>query len=144
MDANRRPDRTPKPGTIHAWAQRPAPVRPEQMLGQMFAGLKGLEVLLAEPNSGSVLRCELALREIADQLRTLPHLLRGVPPEELAHLRASAATVHAQWQHVQSLFHRAVHFHAGWFRQFCARRGGYTRRGSPARVVCAQQFTVRG
>jgi hypothetical protein len=121
-----------------------APPAPAECLEQARAALRIGHQLLAAPSAASLLRCQLRLQSAVDQLRLVTRVLgqasAAPAPELCATLRAAGQDV----AHLNTLLERMGRTYATWIKLMGTRRGGYTRLGSPATLVCGSQFVVRG
>jgi len=137
-----------RPG-LARWNARPVLPRPEECLQLARNALLSAQQALTEPAVESLLRCELCMREVADRLKQLPKALaaaaarREVAPDR-ATLAAAVVELSAELAHTEHLFRRGQQFCTEWIHLFSARRCGYTRRGTPARLTCQGQFDMRG
>lgn len=133
--------------SLARWHKAPVLPRPEQCLALARVALAQARQLLVEPTAEAILRCEIAMSEAADRIRQLPRSLAAAMaagPVNGAELRRTAGLLQEELAQLNVLFERSAHFYKGWTRLFSARRCGYTRTGSPAKLVCSRQFVVRG
>lgn len=101
-------------------------------------------LLLAAPTAESLLGCQLCMQDVADHLKLFPKAFSLRPPANRPALHAAAEIVRQELAAAHALFQHASEFHQGWTHVVSARRGGYTRNGSPRRLMCYQQLLVKG
>jgi len=133
--------------SLAKWQKAPVLPRPEECLALAKRALIQARQLLSEPTAEAVLRCELSMSEAAHRLRQFPKSLAKAVEAGSANgpdLRRAATAVKEELAHATLLYQRAAQFYAVWTRQFSARRCGYTRLGSPARLACTRKFDVQG
>jgi hypothetical protein len=133
--------------SLARWNKGPVLPRPEECLALARTALAQARQLLVQPTAEAVLRCELCMNEVADRLRQFPRALAKAREAGIirgSELRRATLTLQEELAEVHLLHQRSWHFYAGWTRLVSARRCGYTRLGTPAKLVCSRQFMVRG
>jgi hypothetical protein len=133
--------------SLARWSKAPVLPRPEECLALARAAVVQARRLLVKPTAEAVLSSELCMSEAADRLRQFLRSLAKAVETGTANgpeLRRAAALAKEELAHATLLYRRAAQFYAGWTRRFSARRCGYTRTGSPAKLTCSRQFVVRG
>lgn len=133
--------------TLARWGAPPVLPNPEECLRLAQAGLRMIQNLLTYPSTEALLRTELCLRHVADHLRQFSRSLARTAPRDAndrALLSALAVEVKDELAQAHALFQRVTQYYAHWIRLYSARRCGYTRTGSPARLTCQQGLAVQG
>jgi hypothetical protein len=121
--------------------------RPDECLALARAALARARQLLSQPTAEAVLASEMCMNEVADRLRQFSKSLANAAAAGSVNgpeLRRSAAAAKEELARTTMLYQRSAQFYAAWTRLFSARRCGYTRMGSPAKLACSRQFEVRG
>lgn len=130
------PERKPR-STMARWGTPPVLPKPEACLRLAQADIRRTQLLLTDPSAESLLRSEIYMSRVADHLRqfqrSLRHSAGGV---DRAALRAMGAEVKDELAQAYALFQRVTQYYAQWIQVYSARRCGYTRTGSPARLTC--------
>ena len=127
------------------WGAPPVLPNPEECLRLAQLGVRMTQQLLTDPSAEALLRTELCMRQVADHLRQFSRSLartEGPSPSDRVALRAIASEVKDELGQAQALFQRVTQYYAHWIRLYSARRCGYTRTGSPARLTYQQGMPI--
>jgi hypothetical protein len=133
-DAQRKPR-----STMARWSTPPVLPKPEECLRLARVDIRRTQLLLTDASAESLLRSEVYISQVADRLRQFQRSFRrsaGAGDLDREALRAMGAEVKDELLQAYASFQRITQYYAHWIQVYSARRCGYTRTGSPARLTC--------
>lgn len=125
--------------TMARWSAPPVLPKPEECLRLAQADIRKTRLLLTDASAESLLRSEIYISQMADHLRQFQRSFRrsaGAGEMDRDALRTVAAEVKDELAQAYASFQRITQYYAHWIQVYSARRCGYTRTGSPARLTC--------
>ncbi len=122
----------------------PARNTPEACLERARAGILLAQQALLAPNAEALDRCSSCLRSVGDHLRGFTQLVPKRGSAQRSALLAAAEAVRGDLLHLSLMLDRAAAMYQGWIKLLSSKKCGYTRKGAPAQLTCAEQFVLKG
>jgi hypothetical protein len=142
----RRAETRSRRASLASWSAAPVLPAPLECLALARAGIGQVQQLLLLPTAESLVGVEVCMRNVADRLKQFKRAMAAATPAGAVDRNAVNRAIHAvrkEFEQAEALLQRAAQFHGGWTQMLSARQCGYTRDGSPAKLLCARESGIR-